>query len=85
MTLNIFTTVKYYDELLQKVKILFAKYINKKCLNAAITMYACNERAVSARLRRVMDAVKALCERHVYAVGTLWGRCAHAITGIFDI
>jgi len=38
-----------------------------------------------AHRTRVMDAMKTLWERHVDAVGTLCGRCVHAITGKFDI
>jgi len=38
-----------------------------------------------ARCKNVMDAVKALWERHVDTVGTLLGLCVHTITGKFDI
>ena len=38
-----------------------------------------------ARCENVMDAVKTLWELRVDTVGTLWGRCVHAITDTFDI
>ena len=37
-----------------------------------------------ARIRSVMDATKTTWKRRVNTVGTLWGRCVHAITGKFD-
>ena len=85
LTLNILTTNKYYDKFLRKVKIdhyvrkiwlLKIWNIVKKILNAmisAITLYApCN------RHGRYKDAVGS-------SIGTLWGRCVHAIPGKFDI
>jgi len=86
MTLNIVTSVKSYDELLQKVKIYH--YVSKigllkifffkvKNLRAVTTLCARRVRAVNtlqqllARCENVMDAVKTLWERRVDAVGTL--------------
>jgi len=52
--------------------------------------WAHRERAVNmlqllfARIRSVMDATKTMWKRRVNTVGTLCGRCVHAITGKFD-
>jgi len=64
-----FTTVKYYDELLHKVKIYHVNTLQQ----------------LHAQRRSVMDAIKTMWERRVDAVGTLTGRCVHAITGNFDM
>ena len=63
----------------------------KTFVRAVTTLCARRERAVYtlqqllARCKSVMEAIKTLWECRVDAVGTLWGRCVHAITGKFDI
>jgi len=63
----------------------------ERCVRAVRTLCARRERAVNtiqqqlARHRSAMDAIKTPWERRVDAVGTLWGRCIHAIAGSVDI
>ena len=53
--------------------------------NVVCTPWAYREQQLLARRRSVMDDIKTLWERRVDAVGTLWGRCVHVITGKVDI
>jgi len=68
VTLNILTTVKYYDELLRKVAI--DHYVCKLGLLNIKNKYN-NFQHLLARCRSVMDAIKTLWECRVDAVGTL--------------
>jgi len=71
------------------VRTLFTRWVRAVAHRERVVAH--RERAVNtlqqllARRRSVMNAIKTLWERRVYAVGTLWGRCVHAITGKFDI